>query len=118
MVLEMQNSSVALPEDDMDSVASRALKGRITRCNQTRERSNGLFLINSVVCEYSHVLLGFIIPEPDGPIILKVQCYWEHMLGKEEQEVEDKENCGSLDRSRKMIKCWFGRVVKGLAFNI
>lgn len=58
MVLEMQNSPLVLPEDDMNSMAPRALKSRSMRCNQIKERSNEM-LLTSAVYEYSHVLMGF-----------------------------------------------------------
>lgn len=45
--------------DDMDSVVPRALKGSSREYRQTRERSNGQFLINSTLCEDSHVLTGY-----------------------------------------------------------
>lgn len=45
--------------DDMGSVVPRALKGSSMECRQTRERSNGRFLINSTLCEDSHVLTGY-----------------------------------------------------------
>ena len=58
MVLEMQNSPVVLPEDDMNSMAPRALKSRSMRYNQIRERGDEGLLI-SAVYEHSHVLMGF-----------------------------------------------------------
>ena len=58
MVLEMQNSPVVLPEDDMNSMAPRALKSRSMRYNQIRERGNE-GLLTSAVYEHSHVLMGF-----------------------------------------------------------
>ena len=69
MVLEMQNNPVVLPEDDMNSMAPRALKSRSMRCNQIRERSNEVFLA-SAVYEYSHVLMGFESTLPQDMMFL------------------------------------------------
>lgn len=44
---------------DMDSMAPRALKGKSTECRQTRQRSNGQFLIHASACEHAHVLTGY-----------------------------------------------------------
>ena len=69
MVLEMQNSPVVLPEDDMNSMAPRALKSRSMRYNQIRERGDEGLLI-SAVYEHSHVLMGFEVTLSQDMMVL------------------------------------------------